>query len=119
MSKVLLVDDESDFTETVEFFLEGSGFEVIIATNGKQALEEVRKERPDIILMDNMMPEMDGLEACRLIKADTSLNHIPIIMLTAKGQKRDVKDAIEAGANSYIVKPFNLPDLVERIKKHL
>ncbi|MFH0924228.1 MAG: response regulator [bacterium] len=119
MTKVLLVDDEPDFIETVDFFLKGSGFEVIIASNGKEALEKVQKERPDIILMDNMMPEMDGLEACRLIKADSSLKSIPIIMLTAKGQKQDVKDALEAGANNYIVKPFNLPELVERIKKHL
>ena len=119
MAKILLVDDEPDFVETVEFFLRGSGYEVFVAKNGKEALEQAEREKPDVVLMDVMMPEMDGLEACRHLKTDPSLKSVPIIMLTAKGQVQDVKDALAAGAHSYVVKPFNLPDLVERIEMML
>jgi len=119
MAKILLVDDEPDFVETVEFFLSGSGYQVFVAKNGKEALQQAERENPDLILMDVMMPEMDGLEACRGLKEDPTTNSIPIIMLTAKGRKEDAIDALAAGADSYVVKPFNLPDLVERIEKIL
>ncbi len=117
--RILVVDDEPDFVETVEFFLSGSDYQVFVAKNGKEALEKVKTERPDLVLLDVMMPEMDGLEACKRLKNDPTTNSIPIIMLTAKGRKEDVVDAIAAGANSYIVKPFNLSELVERIEKVL
>ncbi len=119
MAKILLVDDEPDFVATVEFFLIGSGYQVFVAKNGKEAIEQAETEKPDLILMDVMMPEMDGLETCRHLKMDSSLKSIPIIMLTAKGQVQDVKDAFAVGADSYVVKPFNLPDLEERIEKML
>ena len=119
MAKILLVDDEPDFVETVEFFLSGSNYQVFVAKNGKEALEQAEREKPDLILMDVMMPEMDGLEACRHFKNHSSLKSVPIIMLTAKGQVQDVKDAFAAGADSYVVKPFNLPDLVKRIETML
>jgi len=119
MTKILVVDDEPDFVETVEFFLIGSGYQVFVAKNGKEALKQAEREEPDLILMDIMMPEMDGLEACRRLKKHSSLKSVPIIMSTAKGQAQDVKDALAAGAHSYLVKPFNLPDLVERIEKML
>ncbi len=117
--RILLVDDEPDFVETVEFFLSGSDYQVFVAKNGKEALEMVKTERPDLVVLDVMMPEMDGLEACKRLKNDPTTNSIPIIMLTAKGRKEDVVDALAAGANSYIVKPFNLSELVERIEKAL
>ena len=117
--RILLVDDEPDFVETVEFFLSGSDYQVFVAKNGKQALEQVKMNKPDLVLLDVMMPEMDGLEACKRLKKDSTTNSIPIIMLTAKGRKEDVVDALAAGANSYIVKPFNLSDLVERIEETL
>jgi len=113
---ILLVDDEPDFVETVEFFLSGSDYQVLVAKNGKNALEQVKNQKPDLILLDVMMPEMDGLEACKRLKKDPATNSIPIIMLTAKGRKEDVVEAIAAGADSYVVKPFNLTDLVERIE---
>ncbi len=115
--RILLVDDEPDFVETVEFFLSGSDYRVFVAKNGKEALEQVRSQKPDLVLLDVMMPEMDGLETCKRLKNDPATNSIPIIMLTAKGRKEDVVDAIAAGSNSYIVKPFNLSDLIERIEK--
>ncbi len=117
--RILLVDDEPDFVETVEFFLSGSDYQVFVAKNGKEALEQVNKKKPDLILLDFMMPEMDGLEACRRLKNDPETNSIPIIMLTAKGRKEDVVDALAAGVNSYMVKPFKLPDLVKRIEQIL
>ncbi len=117
--RILVVDDEPDFVETVEFFLSGSDYQVFVAKNGKEALEMVKTERPDLVVLDVMMPEMDGMEACERLKKDPTTNSIPIIMLTAKGRKEDVVDAIAAGANSYIVKPFNLSELVERIEKVL
>jgi DNA-binding response OmpR family regulator len=117
--RILLVDDEPDFVETVEFFLSGSDYQVFVAKNGKQALEQVKMNKPDLVLLDVMMPEMDGLEACKRLKKDSTTNSIPIIMLTAKGRKEDVVDAIAAGADSYVVKPFNLSDLVERIEEIL
>ena len=117
--RILLVDDEPDFVETVEFFLSGSDYQVFVAKNGKQALEQVKMNKPDLVLLDVMMPEMDGLEACKRLKKDSTTNSIPIIMLTAKGRKEDVVDAIAAGADSYVVKPFNLSDLIERIEKVL
>jgi len=119
MAKILLVDDEPDFVATVEFFLIGSGYQVFLAKNGKEALEQAEKEKPDLIVMDIMMPEMDGLEACQHFKTHSSLKSVPIIMLTAKGQMRDVKDALAVGADGYIIKPFNLTDLSERIEKML
>ena len=117
--RILLVDDEPDFVETVEFFLSGSDYHVFVAKNGKEALEQVRSQKPDLVLLDAMMPEMDGLEACKRLKNDPTTKPIPIIMLTAKGRKEDVVDAMAAGADSYVVKPFNLSDLVERIEEIL
>ena len=117
--RILLVDDELDFVETVEFFLSGSDYQVFVAKNGKEALEQVKMKKPDLVLLDVMMPEMDGLETCKNLKNDPTTNSIPIIMLTAKGRREDVVDATAAGANGYIVKPFNLSDLIQRIEKVL
>ncbi len=117
--RILLVDDEPDAVATVEFVLIGSGYQVFVAKNGIEALEQARWEKPDLVIMDIMMPEMDGLEACRHFKTDSSLKSIPIIMLTARGQVRDINDAFAFGAYSYIIKPFDLMDLEERIEKIL
>ncbi len=121
MSKkgILLVDDDPDIIETVEFFLNTSDYRVFIAKNGREALEQVSAEKPDLVLLDIKMPVMDGLEVCKRLKNDPTTKPIPVIMLTAGGNMDDVVDALSAGANDYIVKPFNLPDLVERIEKVL
>ena len=115
--RILVVDDDPDIVETVEFFLSNSDYQVFVAKNGKEALAQTKTKRPDLVLLDMMMPEMNGLEACRKLKGNPNTNPIPIIMLTALGKKQDVVDAIDAGANAYIVKPFNLLDLLERIEK--
>ena len=115
--RILVVDDDPDIVETVEFFLSNSDYQVFVAKNGKEALAQTKTKRPDLVLLDMMMPEMNGLEACRKLKGNPNTNPIPIIMLTALEKKQDVVDAIDAGANAYIVKPFNLLDLLERIEK--
>ena len=115
--RILLVDDDPDVLETVKFFLNTSDFRVFIARNGREALKQISAEKPDLVLLDIIMPVMDGLEVCKRLKNDPTTKPIPIIMLTAGGRREDVVDSLSAGANGYIVKPFNLPDLVERIEK--
>ncbi len=117
--KILLVDDEPNFVKTVEFFLKANNYEVTVAVNGREALEKVGETKPDLILLDVMMPEMSGIDVCQQLKSDEEKQSIPILMVTAKGQREDVMQAAEAGANSYIVKPFNLMDLVSKIQEML
>ena len=117
--RILIVDDDPDIVATVEFILIGDGYQVFSAKNGEEALKQATREKPDLIIMDIMMPEMDGLDACRHFKMNSSLKSIPIIMLTAKGQVQDVKNALAVGADSYMIKPFDLKDLAERIEKML
>ena len=117
--KILLVDDEPDFVETLQFFLEANEYQVVTATNGEEALEKAIEEEPDLILLDIMMPKMNGLVACRKLKNSKNTISIPIIMVTAKGNREDVAQAARAGANSYIMKPFNLIKLVDKIQEVL
>ena len=114
--RILLVDDDPDLVETVEFFLTGNNYEVFVATNGKEALERAGTRKLDLVLLDVRMPEMNGLEVCKKLKSNTLTASIPIIMVTADGAGDDVAYALSAGANDYVVKPFNLDDLVERIE---
>ncbi len=117
MKKVLLVDDDEDFIETVKFYLIHSGYLVSVAKNGEEAFDKLKIGKPDIILLDVMMPGIQGTEVCKKLKADSDLSSIPIMMVTAKGQREDIENAIKAGANGYIPKPFSLPRLVERIEE--
>ncbi|MCK4307473.1 response regulator [candidate division WOR-3 bacterium] len=117
MKKVLLVDDDEDFIETVKFYLIHSGYLVSVAKNGEEAFDKLKIGKPDIILLDVMMPGIEGTEVCKKLKADSDLSSIPIMMVTAKGQREDIENAIKAGANGYIPKPFSLPRLVERIEE--
>jgi CheY-like chemotaxis protein len=113
--KILLVDDEPDLVTTVQFFLESNEYQVVTAANGEEAIQKTVAEKPDLILMDIMMPKMDGLTACRILKSNENTKNIPIIMVTAKGNREDVAQAARAKANSYIMKPFNLITLVDKI----
>jgi CheY-like chemotaxis protein len=108
MSKtVLLVDDEPNIRETISFILEMEGYDVITAVNGMEGLEKLREHRPKAILLDAMMPELDGFEMCREVKADPGLAHTLVIMLTAMGQKVDEERARESGADHFVTKPFD------------
>ncbi len=114
--KVLVIDDEPGIIEIVEANLEGDGFEVISAINGKEGLEKIKSDRPDLVVLDVMMPEMDGWEVLRRIEQDPDLAGLPVIMLTAKAADEDYIHGLEEGAVEYITKPFYPQELVNRIK---
>jgi len=117
--RILVVDDEVDLVETVRFSLELEGFEILVAYNGEEALNQARKEHPDLILLDLMLPKLDGYKVCRLLKFDERYKHIPVLMLTAKTQDKDKILGLETGANEYITKPFDMDDLIKKVKDYL
>ncbi|MBI2608079.1 MAG: response regulator [Deltaproteobacteria bacterium] len=117
--KVLLVDDEKDFREIMRPVLEVEGWEVIEASCGKEALEKVKQERPNIIILDVMMPTLDGFTICKELKTDEKYKNIPIILLTVKFGKADHERGIEVGADAYITKPFETDELIKQIKSLL
>lgn len=116
-SKVLIIDDEPDIIETLTYMLQARNYEIISASDGIEGLLKAKSESPDIILLDIMMPGMDGYEVCSKLKKDNSVKNIPVIMLTAKGDAEAVIKAHRLGANDYIVKPFNLPTLLNKLGK--
>lgn len=117
--KILVVDDETYIVELVKFNLEKEGFEVIVAYDGVSALDLVKSDSPDLIVLDIMLPIMDGLEVCKALKQDENFNTIPIIMLTAKGGEIDTVLGLETGADDYITKPFSPRELLARVKARL
>ncbi len=112
-AKILVVDDDSNICELLRLYLEKDGFEVCLAFNGKQALELFEKEKPDLILLDIMLPQLDGWQVCREIRKKSTC---PIIMLTAKGEVFDKVLGLELGADDYVVKPFEAKEVVARVK---
>ncbi len=117
--KILLVEDEKVLIETVTLRLEAFGYEVISAYDGFEGLEKAKKEKPDLIILDLMLPKMDGYKVCGLLKADTRYNKIPIIMFTARAQESDKKMGQDVGADAYITKPFEPQLLLEKIRELL
>ncbi len=113
--KILIVDDERYILHILDFSLGAEGYEVITAGDGEQALERTHSDRPDLIVMDIMMPKMDGFEACKALKANPDTCNIPVIMLTAKGREIDRKRGLDAGADDYLTKPFSPAKLIERV----
>jgi two-component system sensor histidine kinase/response regulator len=118
-SRVLVVDDISKNLQVVGTMLRSEGYHVMPATSGAQALERVRAQPPDLILLDLMMPEMDGLEVCERLKADPLTQQIPIIFLTASNEMEHLVKGFEVGAVDYVTKPFNAPELLARVRTHL
>lgn len=114
--KILIVEDEKDIVELIKYNLEKENFKVQSANNGQKALDLVSKNQPNLILLDLMLPEIDGLEVCRKLKKDPKTSHIPIIMLTAKSAESDKIVGLELGADDYITKPFSVKELIARIK---
>jgi two-component system alkaline phosphatase synthesis response regulator PhoP len=114
--KILIVDDERYILHILDFSLGAEGFEVITAADGEQAVERSKADHPDLIVLDIMMPKMDGFEACRRIKSDPDTCDIPVIMLTAKGREVDKKRGREVGAEEYLTKPFSPAKLIERVQ---
>ena len=114
--KILIVEDEFDILKLIEFNIKKEGFDVIAVSDGESAIKEVRSNKPDLILLDLMLPGISGLDVCHLIQKDTELSQIPILMLTAKGEESDIVRGLEAGADDYVVKPFSIKVLLARIK---
>lgn len=114
--KILAVDDDPDILTLVRYNLEKEGFKVSTVESGEEALEKTRKTKPDLLVLDLMLPGMDGLEVCRLLKSDASLKHIPVIMLTAKGEETDIVVGLELGADDYLTKPFSPKVLAARVR---
>ncbi|NNE09455.1 MAG: response regulator [Gemmatimonadetes bacterium] len=117
--KILIVDDEVYILHILDFSLGAEGYEVITAADGEEALEKARQERPDLVVLDVMMPKVDGFEACRRLKNDPETRELPVILLTAKGREVDRKMGIEVGADDYIVKPFSPSKLIQKIESFL
>lgn len=115
--KILLVDDEKDLVYAIKLNLEAQGFEVITAGDGQLALEKAHKEAPDVIILDLMLPKIDGYKICRMLKFDEKYKKIPIIMLTARVQESDRDLAFEVGADAYITKPFDAHVLLDKINE--
>src|SRR4051794_898050 len=117
--KILVVDDEPDALELVGFNLERAGLEVVTASDGAQALRKARAMQPALVVLDVMLPEMDGLEVCKSLRQDAQTASIPIIMLTAKASEVDRVLGLELGADDYLTKPFSSRELVLRIRNLL
>jgi len=114
--KILVVDDENDILELVRFNLNKAGYSVDCASTGESALEKIKHHKPDLILLDLMLPGIDGLEVCKILKSNPETAQIPIIMLTAKSEETDIVVGFELGADDYITKPFSPRVLVARVK---
>jgi len=117
--KILLVDDEKDLVETLTFRLEANEYEVVKAYNGQEGLDKARKEKPDLIILDLMLPKIDGYKVCRMLKFDEKYKKIPIIMFTARAREEDRKMGEEVGADAYITKPFEPQALLGKIQELL
>lgn len=113
---ILVVDDEEDILELVRYNLSKEGYRVSLVTSGEEALKAARTSQPDVILLDLMLPGVDGLEVCRLLKQDPKTQHIPVIMLSAKGDEADIVTGLELGAVDYITKPFSPRILIARLR---
>ena len=117
--RILLVDDEVQLVEVVKMRLEANNYEVIPAYDGQEALDKARKIKPDLIILDLMLPKMDGYKVCRMLKFDEKYKNIPIVMFTARAQDSDEKLGYEVGADGYIIKPFEPKALLDKIAELL
>lgn len=119
MAKILIIDDEIELTELVKFRLENQGYQVIVAYDGIGGLAKAREEKPDLIILDVMLPGMDGYKICRLLKFDEQYKKIPIIMFTARLEANEPKMSAQMGAEAYLAKPFEPTILLEKVKELL
>ena len=116
MKKILVIEDDSDLLTLLQYNLEKEGFSITAMGSGRGAIEQCRSMRPDLVLLDIMLPDCDGLDICKSIRADSQLASIPIIFLTARASETDRIVGLEVGANDYVVKPFSIRELLARIK---
>ncbi len=118
MKKILLIEDDADLYSLIQYNLEKEGFQFAGSQTGKGAIDLCRREKPDLVILDIMLPDSDGLDICKRIRAHPELSHLPIIFLTARAAETDRIVGLELGANDYIVKPFFVRELIARIKIH-
>ena len=114
--KILIVEDDADISEVIQYNLEKENFQTVCVSNGEEVSQVVQKEKPHLMVLDLMLPGMDGLEVCQSIREDKKFAHLPIIMLTAKSQETDKIVGLELGADDYMTKPFSPRELIARIK---
>ena len=117
--RILIADDEPNIVISLEFLMKREGFEVLIANDGEEAVRQIRSERPDLVLLDVMMPKKSGFEVCQEVKSDPGLAGVRILMLTAKGRDTEVAKGLALGADAYMTKPFSTKELVERVRSLL
>ncbi len=117
MKKILIVDDEPNIVMTLEYTFKKNNFEVFIARDGQEALDILENQLPDIIILDVMMPMVDGFATLEQIKKDKRLNHCKVIFLSAKNKEKDIEKGLSLGANLYVVKPFSIKKLVEQVQE--
>jgi DNA-binding response OmpR family regulator len=114
--KILIADDELNIVISLEFLLRREGFEVLVAVDGEEALAKARAERPDLVLLDVMMPKMNGFDVCQALRSDPELASMRVLMLTGKGRETDVSKGLGLGADGYMTKPFSTKDLVAQVR---
>lgn len=117
--KILVIEDEKELVEMVQLRLEANGYDIIIAHDGQEGLNKAKKEKPDLIILDLMLPKIDGYKVCRMLKFDEKYKKIPIILFTARAQESDKKMGEEVGADAYITKPFEPKVLLAKISELL
>jgi phosphate regulon transcriptional regulator PhoB len=114
--KIVVIEDETDILEVIAYNLKREGYDVITSTSGEDGLEKIEKSKPNLVVLDLMLPEVDGIELCRKIKSDPLTQSIPVIMVTAKGEESDVVLGLGVGADDYVTKPFSPRELTARVK---
>ncbi|MDO5693863.1 MAG: response regulator [Pseudomonadota bacterium] len=120
MSHTLLVaDDEPNIVISLEYLMKREGYHVLVAANGDEALETIVRERPDLVLLDVMMPGKSGFEVCQAVREDAALEGVRILMLTAKGRDTDISKGLALGADAYMTKPFSTRELVQKVSEML
>lgn len=117
--KILIVDDEPNIVLSVEFLMKREGYEVVTANDGQAAMDMLPDVKPDLMILDVMMPRKNGFEVCNEVRASSELSGLPILMLSAKGREAEVKKGISLGADAYITKPFSTHDLVAKVNELL
>lgn len=117
--KILIADDEQNIVISLEFLMKREGYEVSIASDGEEAVQRIRAEVPDLVLLDVMMPKKSGFEVCQEVKSNPDLQSVRILMLTAKGRDTEVAKGLALGADAYMTKPFSTKELVERVRSLL
>jgi len=113
--KILIADDEPNIVISLEFLLKREGFEVLVAVDGAEALARARADKPDLVLLDVMMPKMNGFDVCQALRTDPELNGMRVLMLTAKGRETEVSKGLGLGADAYMTKPFSTKELVAKV----